>query len=103
MGITNYDAKSSYPHYLKVKNLQFMYANAHMFENCKMIFNTNRVIDLVECFPMHDLLSGQYFTYEKAKIDYRTCVKELSNTLNDLKIPIDAKHITLEKFSINTK
>lgn len=103
LGLTQYDAKSSYPHYLRVKNLQFMYANSHSFEGCKMIFNTNRVIDLVECFPMHDLLSGQYFTYEKAKIDYKTWVKELANNINDLKIPFDAQHITLDKFSISTK
>jgi hypothetical protein len=30
-------------------------------------------------------------------------VKELANNINDLKIPFDAQHITLDKFSISTK
>ena len=38
-----------------------MHVNTNVFKECEMIL-TDKVLYMIECFPLSDLLKGEYFT-----------------------------------------
>ena len=59
--VSNYSVTPGKEQFLNLKFWEEMHVNTNVFKECEMIL-TDKVLYMIECFPLSDLLKGEYFT-----------------------------------------
>ena len=59
--MTNSSLSSSEPNHPRLKYVYNLYINSHLFRDCELILNTERVLDLLETISLPDVMKGDYF------------------------------------------
>ena len=59
--MSNFRLMASQPNYPRLKYAYSLHINAHVFSNCELILNTERVLDLLETISLPDVMKGDYF------------------------------------------
>ena len=59
--VTNYWLNARQKNFVYLKHCEELQVNTHRFEQCEMFLNS-KMLNLLDSFPLLDLLRGEYFT-----------------------------------------